>query len=195
MNSGENMDAKAQTSKGDCETSSGLTDDTQQGNVAQQTNVDSEREETGLIKGEHSDLKKDNVCRDSKKSPVGPVESEDTNMDEPSDDGQDTTDMEVQESTNVSLPQKNPTCAGNFLVSSADDLDEMMDIGTVDQVDQEAQMKEQSKSLEGVNSQTLAVSNAGKVKQSCLFIFQEMFILTFFSIAQGSDFCNDLFNL
>lgn len=160
------MDA---TSKGDCGTSLGLTEDTKQDNVAPQTNVDSEREENVLTKGEHLDLQMDNMSRDSKKSPVSPVESEDTNMDEPSDDAVKTTDMEVPESTNVSLLQKNPTCAGSFLVSSADDLDEMMDIGTVDQVDQEAQMKEQSKSLEGVNAQTLASSNAGKVKQSCFF--------------------------
>lgn len=173
------MDANAHMSKGDCGTSSGLTDDTQQGN-APQSSADSEREKTALKKGEHLDLKKDNGCRDPKKRLVGPVESEDTNMDEPSDDGQDTTDMEVQESTNVSLSQKNQTRAGTFLVSSADDLDEMMDIGTVDQVDQEAQMKEQSKSLEGVNARTPAVSNAGKVKRSCLFIFKNMFILTFF---------------
>lgn len=154
------MDATAQTSKGDGGTSSGLTDDTQQGNVAH-TNTVSEREETALTEGEHLDSKKDNVCTDSKKSPARPVQSEDTNMDEPSNDGEETTDMEVQESTNLSLSQKNPTCTGTFLDSSAGDLDEMMDIGTVDQVDQEAQMKEQSKSVEGVNAETLAVSNAG----------------------------------
>lgn len=184
------MDA---TSKGDCGTSLGLTEDTIQDNVEPQTNVDSEREENVLTKGEHLDLQMDNVCRDSKKSPVSPIESEDTNMDEPSDDGVKTTDMEVQESTNGSLSQKNPTCASSFLVSSADDLDEMMDIGTVDQVDQEAQMKEQSKPLEGVNAQTLASSNAGKVKQSCSFFFKKEIVVTFFSIVHGSDFCNNLY--
>lgn len=153
------MDATAQTSEGDCGTSSGLTDDTQQGNG----NVDSERKGSAPIKRKHLDLKRQSLRRNAKKRPVG---SEDTNMDEASDDGRDTTDMEAQESTSVNLSQKNPTCAGNLLVSSAGDLDEMMDIGTVDQVEQEAQMQEQSKSLEGVNEPTVAVSNAGKAKQS-----------------------------
>lgn len=153
----------AATSKTSC----GLTEDTEQANVAPQTNVDSERGENAPKKGEHSDLQKDNVCMDLKKSPV---ETEDTNMDEPPND------MEVEESTNTNISD-----AGNFSASSADDLDEMMDIGTVDQVDQEAQMKEQSKSLEGANAQTSAVSNSGTVKQSCFFLLIKEKYLCLFS--------------
>lgn len=153
------MDANAQTSKGDCGTCR-LTD-TPQGNVALRSDDDSEREETALIKEDHSGSKKDNVCTDSEKSPARPVESEDTNMNQPSIDREESTDMEVQEGTSVGLSPENQTDADKVLGSSADDLDEMMDIGTVDQLDQEAQMTEPSTSLEEENAQV--VSNAGKV--------------------------------
>lgn len=157
------MEMNARTSEGDCGTSSGLSDCKEQGNAALGSNVDSEREETVLNIRERFDSRKANACGDSKESPVGPVQSEDTNMDKPSDDGE-TTDVEVQMSTNADLSQKNPTSASKFLVSSTDDLDEMMDIGTVDQVEQEAQMKEEkqsnSQSLEGDNAQPPAISNA-----------------------------------
>lgn len=162
------MDANVQTAEADCGTSTPT--DTPQGNVAPQSYVDSQREETAPIEEDHWDLKKDNVCGDPKKSPSRPVESEDTNMKRPSEV---TTDMEAQDGTNVGLSRQNPTCAGNALVSSADDLDEMMDIGTVDQVDQEAQMTEQPSSLEGENAQDQVVSNAGKLKQSFCFCTKE----------------------
>lgn len=51
-------------------------------------------------------------------------------------------------------------------VSTADDLDEMMDIGTVDQVEQEALMKEEEVNclMDVESSRSPAFSNTGKVK-------------------------------
>lgn len=200
MTGEKNMEVNARTSEGDCGTSSGLSDCKEQGNAALGSIVDSEREETVLNIMERFDSRKANACGDSKESPVGPVQSEDTNMDKPSDDGE-TTDVEVQMSTNADLSQKNPTSASKFLVSSTDDLDEMMDIGTVDQVEQEAQMKEEkqsnSQSLEGDNAQPPAISNAGKVKQLCLF-FSDLYFEGFFILYEGVFFCQGrcgIFNL
>lgn len=172
MTGEKNMEVNARTSVGGSDgTSSGPTECKEQGNAAPESNVDSEREEAALHIRGRFDSKKDNDCGDSKESPAGPVQKEDANMDEPSGEGE-TTDMEVQLGTNTDLLQKNETSASKFLVSSTEDLDEMMDIGTVDQVEQEAQMEEEkqsnSQSLEGDNAQP-AISNAGKVKQVCLF--------------------------
>ncbi|KAM3597055.1 uncharacterized protein V6R79_025494 [Siganus canaliculatus] len=50
-------------------------------------------------------------------------------------------------------------------VSAAEDLDEMMDIGTVDQVDQEAQMKEEQNVLNEGNGQSPTTSNTVSVAE------------------------------
>lgn len=169
----KSMELNAQTPEGDCGPSSGLADCKEERNAAPEDNVDSEREKTVLKIWKHFSLENDKLCGDLKESLIAPLDSEDATMHESSDDGGQATDVEVQMSTNAEPSQENASSASKLLVSSADDLDEMMDIGTVDQVDQEAQMEEEkqskSQSLEG-NLQSAAVSSAGEVKQSCFFL-------------------------
>lgn len=191
------MEVNARTSVGGSDgPSSGLTECKEQGNVAPESSVDSEREEAALNIRARFVSKKDNACGESKESPAGPVQKEDTNMDEPSGDGE-TTHMEVQTGRNADLLQKNETSASKFLVSSTEDLDEMMDIGTVDQVEQEAQMEEEkqsnSQSLEGDNAQP-AISNAGKVRQVRLF-FSHLYFEVFFIFYEGVFFCQGCYSL
>lgn len=138
------------------------------------SNMDSEKEDTvGKLK-EDLASKEDDVCKDLMESPARPDDSQDTNMDETCDDKEEVTDTDVEMNTNVDTLQKNSTPACKFVVSTADDLDEMMDIGTVDQVEQEAQMKEeeQNKSMDVDSEHSPAISNAGRVKKkkSCLIL-------------------------
>lgn len=94
----------------------------------------------------------------------GADDSEDTNMDTTSEHEDMKSDIKVD--TDVDTQQENVSQACRFRVSTADDLDEMMDIGTVDQVEQEAQMKEEERNrLADVGrSRSPGISNTGKVK-------------------------------
>lgn len=94
----------------------------------------------------------------------GPDDSGDTSMDTTSEHEDMKSDIKVD--TDVDTRQENVSQACRFRVSTADDLDEMMDIGTVDQVEQEAQMKEEERNrLADVGrSRSPGVSNTGKVK-------------------------------
>lgn len=69
--------------------------------------------------------------------------SVDTNMDKMSDHSQEKTDTAARADTDIDTRQENVSQVCTLRVSTADDLDEMMDIGTVDQVEQEAHMKEE----------------------------------------------------
>ncbi|XP_075962361.1 zinc finger MYM-type protein 4 isoform X3 [Anarhichas minor] len=84
-------------------------------------------------------------------SPAGPDASEDTIMHKTSEEVAnmdtkecvDTQQEQEQEEEQEEEEEEEEAAGGKLRVSTADDLDEMMDIGTVDQVEQEAQMNEE----------------------------------------------------
>ncbi|XP_029370196.1 zinc finger MYM-type protein 4-like [Echeneis naucrates] len=107
---------------------------------------------------EESNIKEDGGTVQEKSSEV----SEDTDMDTTSDGKETTTntDGSCDAREDVGTLQESHPWGSKMKVSAADDLDEMMDIGTVDQMEQEAQMKEeeeQSRLME--NSCSPASSN------------------------------------
>ncbi|XP_041664939.1 zinc finger MYM-type protein 4-like isoform X2 [Cheilinus undulatus] len=73
--------------------------------------------------------------------------SKETNM----ENKEGKTGADKKEESDDTMPEERPL-GGHLGVSGADDLDEMMDIGTVDQVEQEAQMKEQKENMMEVDS-------------------------------------------
>ncbi|XP_074468770.1 zinc finger MYM-type protein 4-like isoform X2 [Sebastes fasciatus] len=111
---------------------------------------ESEKEEGVEVKTEEEfELNEENVSvKDNRleESPAGPDVSEDTNMHKSSEEQTNTdvkVDLDIDTKEDVGTQQEKEPPGSKFRVSTADDLDEMMDIGTVDQVEQEAQMKEE----------------------------------------------------
>lgn len=152
------------------------------------SDMDSEKEDTVVKLKEDLASKEDNVCKDLMESPARPDDSQDTNMDKTCDDKEEVTDTDVEMNTNVDTLQKNSAPACKFVVSTADDLDEMMDIGTVDQVEQEAQMEEeQNKSMDVDSVHSPAISNAGRVKKS-LVSYLVIIILRFLCCGRKTHF-------
>lgn len=143
------------------------------------TTSESEKDSTEVKTGEEFVLNEENLAVKEKslhQSPAGPDMSEDTNMDTASDRKQeinteDRMDPDSDTMEAIGIQQQDESHGSNKLrVSTADDLDEMMDIGTVDQMEQEAQMKEEEcNSLDAESSRSPAVSNTGKTKQILLF--------------------------
>lgn len=125
---------------------------------------ESEKEATGVKTEEDFELSEENVAvkdNNIEKGPAGPDVSEDTNMDK-------TTDEKMEPDIDTEQEKESVGCK-----LSVDDLDEMMDIGTVDQVEQEAQMKEEEQnSLDMDGSRSPAVSNTGKMKQKFYFFIK-----------------------
>lgn len=105
------------------------------------------------------------TCKILEERPAGPDVSGETNMDKSSEHNTDI-NSDIKMDPDIDTQQENVSQACKFRVSTADDLDEMMDIGTVDQVEQEAQMKEEEQNrLTDVGSScSPAISNTGKVK-------------------------------
>lgn len=99
--------------------------------------AESDKEGTEVKMEEDHEPNKDHVSQTLEENLTGPDSSVDTNMDKMFDHSQEKTD------TDVDTRQENASPVCKFRVSAADDLDEMMDIGTVDQVEQEAHMKEE----------------------------------------------------
>lgn len=140
--------------------------------------AESEKEDTEVKLEEDFELNEENVLKTLEESPAGPDVSEDTNMDKTSDHTKENTDVKMD--PDIDTQQENVSLACKFMVSTADDLDEMMDIGTVDQVEQEAQMKEeeQDRLMDVDSGRSPAISNTGKVKQkSCLNFYLKVFVL------------------
>ncbi|KAF0024266.1 hypothetical protein F2P81_023068 [Scophthalmus maximus] len=104
---------------------------------------------------EHGDVVRDDGLE---QSTAGPDVKEDTDMDETSDFKEETTNTDIDSKEVIDTQQQQEEEEESHVckpkVSTADDLDEMMDIGTVDQSEQEAQMKEeeQQNSLESSRS-------------------------------------------
>ncbi|XP_040909206.1 zinc finger MYM-type protein 4-like isoform X2 [Toxotes jaculatrix] len=106
---------------------------------------ESGKEGTEVKTEEELELKGENVAVKDKsleESPAGPDVTEDTDMDMTSDCHKEITNTDVNTDPAISTQEEKEAHACKPKVSTADDLDEMMDIGTVDQMEQEAQMKE-----------------------------------------------------
>ncbi|XP_029298588.1 zinc finger MYM-type protein 4-like isoform X2 [Cottoperca gobio] len=111
---------------------------------------ESEREEGPEVKTEEEfELNEDNVpVKDNslEENPAGPNVSEETNMHKTSEEITNTDikmDPDIDTTEDIDTQQEKESPGSKLRVSTVDDLDEMMDIGTVDQVEQEAQMKEE----------------------------------------------------
>lgn len=125
--------------------------------------------EEGIELFEENVAAKDNS---SEESPAGPDISEDSNAEKTSEHKKETTNTDEKTSTDIDTQQEKSSL---LRVSTADDLDEMMDIGTVDQVEQEALMKEEEVNclMDVESSRSPAFSNTGKVEVlSLLFLAQ-----------------------
>ncbi|XP_044027837.1 zinc finger MYM-type protein 4 isoform X2 [Siniperca chuatsi] len=118
------------------------------------SNSESEKEGTEVKTEEEFELNEENMAlKDNilEESPAGPDVSEDTNQ--TSDGKKEKTNTDEKMDPNIGTQQEKESLGCKLSVSTADDLDEMMDIGTVDQVEQEAQMKEEEQnSLMDVDS-------------------------------------------
>lgn len=139
---------------------------------------ESEKECTEVKTEEEFEVKEENVgAKDNsvEESPTGPDVSENSNIDETSDckneiNTDEKMDPDIDAKEDIDTERESLGC--KLRVSTADDLDEMMDIGTVDQVEQEAQMKEeeeQNSLMEEDSSPSPVISNTGKVKQEFFF--------------------------
>lgn len=138
---------------------------------------ESEKEVTEVKTEEEFQLNEEHFAENDKsldQSPAGSDLSEDTNMDTASDcnkkiNTEDKMDKDSDSKEAIGTQQEEPLDSNKLRVSTADDdLDEMMDIGTVDQMEQEAQMKEEEcNSLDAESSRSSAVSNTGKQNRFC----------------------------
>ncbi|XP_022599863.1 zinc finger MYM-type protein 4-like isoform X2 [Seriola dumerili] len=130
------------------------------------------KEGTVVKTEEESELNEENFAvndKSLKESPAEPDVSEDTDMDTTSDGKKETnTDKDSDSREDVGAQQEKESHGCKLRVSAADDLDEMMDIGTVDQMEQEAQMKEeeeQNSLMDVENSRSPASSNTVSVAE------------------------------
>ncbi|XP_070777315.1 zinc finger MYM-type protein 4-like [Enoplosus armatus] len=123
----------------------------------------SEKDGTEVKTEEEFELNAENVAvKDNslEESPAAPGVSEDTNMDKTSKRELTNMDPDIDTKEDIDIQQEKES-VGCKRVSTADDLDEMMDIGTVDQVEQEAQMKEEEQNslMDVDSSRSPAISN------------------------------------
>ncbi|XP_018554415.1 zinc finger MYM-type protein 4 isoform X2 [Lates calcarifer] len=81
-------------------------------------------------------------------------EGEGTDVDTTSDCKKETKNTDSDSKEDAGTQQEEESHGHKLRVSTADDLDEMMDIGTVDQVEQEAQMKAEEPEVESSRSPT-----------------------------------------
>ncbi|XP_070702115.1 zinc finger MYM-type protein 4-like [Pempheris klunzingeri] len=128
---------------------------------------------------EDFELNEENVAvkdNSSEESPAGPDVSEDTNMDQTSDLQEEATNTDKEMDSDVVTQQAKEYFGCKLRVSAADDLDEMMDIGTVDQVEQEALMKEEEQnSLRDVDSsRSPSITNTASVAEDSNSVKEEV---------------------
>lgn len=121
--------------------------------------LDSEKEDDEVKTVESSELNVEKVCVSEQSPPEADIDKESGDISDQRKEMADTsTEMDLETDT---VPENAPV-ACKIRSSTAEDLDEMMDIGTVDQADQEAQMKEDLLDLETACSP--ASSNTGEAK-------------------------------
>lgn len=128
--------------------------------------AESDKEGTEVKMEEDQEPDKDHVSEMLGKNLTGPDMSVDTSMDKMSDHSQEKMD------TDVDTRQENASPICRLKVSAADDLDEMMDIGTVDQVEQEAHMKEEdgTRSMGVERGCSPAIPSPGNLFHGSLFV-------------------------
>uniref|UniRef100_A0A1A8K1U5 TRASH domain-containing protein n=1 Tax=Nothobranchius kuhntae TaxID=321403 RepID=A0A1A8K1U5_NOTKU len=103
---------------------------------------ESEIENSEMKTDDEPELKEEMKTVRSKSPEETAAGPEDKTSDDKEDVKQTDDDMKTEEEKD-GIQEDKSSLAGKPSVSMAEDLDEMMDIGTVDQVDQEAQMKEE----------------------------------------------------
>lgn len=110
---------------------------------------------------------------------AGPDVTKDTNMDTKAGrkekaHADEKMDSDTDTKEDIVTQEEAESLSCNLRVSRADDLDEMMDIGTVDEVEQEAQMKEEEQSnlSDGDRRSSPAISNTGKIQ-----VYHKVFVL------------------
>lgn len=125
---------------------------------------DSEKEDDEVKTEVVSELDVENVSvlKISEQSTPEPDINEETDNDNISDQRKEMPDVYAKICLDTDRVPENSSVACKIRSSTADDLDEMMDIGTVDQVDQEAQMKGDLLDLETTCSPSS--SNTGEAK-------------------------------
>lgn len=132
-----------------------------------------EEEMTEVKTEEGLELKEENVTvsdNSVQETSAGADVSEDTNMDMSHSSREEKTHtdekMDPDTKERIVTQEEAGSLSCSLRVSMADDLDEMMDIGTVDEVEQEAQMKEeeQSYSTDMDKRSSPAISSTGKLQ-------------------------------
>lgn len=115
---------------------------------------ESAKKVAGVRTEKRSELNVENVSslKISEQSTPDMRRNEETENDKTSDERKVMADTKAEAGLDVLTVPENAPVACNIKSSAADDLDEMMDIGTVDQADQEAQMKEDALNLEAACS-------------------------------------------
>lgn len=125
---------------------------------------DSEKEDDEVKTEEGSELDVENVSvlKFLEQSTPEPDINEETENDNMSDQRKEMPDVYAKTRLDIDTVPENAPVACKIRSSTADDLDELMDIGTLDQVDQEAQMKGDLLDLETTCSPSS--SNTGEAK-------------------------------
>ena len=133
--------------------------------VGSNSTSETEKEEGSQVKTEEE------FELSSEENPAEPDMSKDTNMHNTVEKITNL-NMETDMDTTKDKGTQEGSPGSKSRVPKAEDLDEMMDIGTVDQGEQEAQMKEEQENhlMEEDCSHSPAIFHTGKVKQSTLFI-------------------------
>ncbi|XP_068603716.1 zinc finger MYM-type protein 4-like [Brachionichthys hirsutus] len=107
---------------------------------------ESEKKDTEEKTDEDFEVNKDNLAvkeNRSGQSSTGTIATENTEVNEICHRKKEPTEADAIKDPGMETEEKMESLTSNLRVPTADALDEMMDIGTVDQVDQEAQMKEE----------------------------------------------------
>nr|XP_046274089.1 zinc finger MYM-type protein 4-like isoform X2 [Scatophagus argus] len=139
---------------------------------------ETEKEGTEVKAEEDFELNEENVAvkdHSLKESPAETDVSEDSNMDKTSDHNKEITNTGVKKDPDIDTQQELVSAPGKLRVSTMDDLDEMMDIGTVDQMEQEAQMKEEEHSslMDVDSSWSPAISNTASLAEDSNSVMEE----------------------
>ncbi|KAM7384706.1 hypothetical protein PAMA_011861 [Pampus argenteus] len=142
-----------------------------------------EENDTALVHSGESEkeMKTEEVKDNSlETNPAGPDVSEDTNIDTTAGGKEEKTyadenmESDTDNKENIVAQEETESCS-NLRVPAAEDLDEMMDIGTVDQVEQEAQMveEEQSNLTDGVSRSSPAITNTVSLAEDSNYVEEE----------------------
>ncbi|KAM7373555.1 hypothetical protein PAMP_008397 [Pampus punctatissimus] len=131
---------------------------------------------SGVSEKEGTEMKPDEVKDNSlEKIPAGLDVIEDTNIDTAAGGKEEKTYTDENMDSDTDNKENIVAQEETMRVPAAEDLDEMMDIGTVDQVEQEAQMKgeEQSNLTDGVSRSSPAITNTVSLAEDSNYVEEE----------------------